>query len=63
MRLLLIEDERKDRWLHRQGLRQEGHVVDWSRNGEEGLGLALDAKLTRQSSISCWLAATAERDT
>jgi two-component system OmpR family response regulator len=26
-------------------LRQEGHVVDWSRNGEEGLGLALDAKL------------------
>jgi len=28
-----------------QGLRQEGHVVDWSRNGEEGLGLALDAKL------------------
>ena len=29
----------------RKGLRQEGHVVDWSRNGEEGLGLALDAKL------------------
>jgi DNA-binding response OmpR family regulator len=45
MRLLLIEDDEKIGGFIAQGLRQEGHVVDWSRNGEEGLGLALDAKL------------------
>ena len=45
MRLLLIEDDEKIGGFITQGLRQEGHVVDWSRNGEEGLGLALDVKL------------------
>jgi len=45
MRLLLIEDDEKIGGFIAKGLRQEGHVVDWSRNGEEGLGLALDAKL------------------
>lgn len=45
MRLLLIEDDEKIGGFIAQGLRQEGHVVDWSRNGEEGLGLALDATL------------------
>jgi two-component system OmpR family response regulator len=45
MRILLIEDDEKIGGFIVKGLRQEGHVVDWSRNGEEGLGLALDAKL------------------
>jgi two-component system OmpR family response regulator len=45
MRLLLIEDDEKIGGFIAKGLRQEGHVVDWSRNGEEGLGLALDATL------------------
>jgi two-component system OmpR family response regulator len=42
MRFLLIEDDEKIGSFIAQGLRQEGHAVDWSRNGEEGLGFALD---------------------
>jgi DNA-binding response OmpR family regulator len=41
MRFLLIEDDEKIGSFIAQGLRQEGHVIDWSRNGEEGLGFAL----------------------
>ena len=37
MRLLLVEDDEKIGGFVAQGLRQEGHVVDWGRNGEEGL--------------------------
>ena len=45
MRLLLVEDDEKIGSFIVQGLRQEGHVVDWSRNGEEGLRFAMEAKL------------------
>jgi DNA-binding response OmpR family regulator len=44
MRFLLIEDDEKIGSFIAQGLRQEGHVIDWSRNGEEGLGFALDGR-------------------
>ncbi len=37
MRLLLVEDDARVGQLVVRGLRQEGHVVDWSRDGEEGL--------------------------
>jgi DNA-binding response OmpR family regulator len=42
MRFLLIEDDEKIGSFITQGLRQEGHVIEWSRNGEEGFGFALD---------------------
>jgi DNA-binding response OmpR family regulator len=42
MRFLLIEDDEKIGRFILQGLRQEGHVVEWSRDGEEGLRFALD---------------------
>jgi DNA-binding response OmpR family regulator len=42
MRFLLIEDDEKIGSFIAQGLRQEGHVIEWSRNGEEGFGFALD---------------------
>lgn len=45
MRLLLIEDDEKIGSFIVQGLRQEGHVVDWSRNGDDGYRLALSAGL------------------
>jgi two-component system, OmpR family, response regulator len=44
MRFLLIEDDEKIGRFIVQGLRQEGHVVDWSRDGEEGLRFALEAR-------------------
>lgn len=37
MRLLLVEDDSRVGQFVVRGLRQEGHVVDWSRDGEEGL--------------------------
>ena len=42
MRFLLIEDDEKIGSFIVQGVRQEGHVIEWSRNGEEGFGFALD---------------------
>lgn len=36
-RVLLIEDDAKIGGYVEQGLRQEGHVVDWTREGREGL--------------------------
>jgi two-component system, OmpR family, response regulator len=42
MRILVIEDDDKIGQFIVHGLRQEGHVVDWSRDGEDGLALALD---------------------
>ena len=44
MRFLLIEDDEKIGRFVLQGLRQESHVVDWSRDGEEGLQRALDGR-------------------
>jgi len=43
MRVLLIEDDEKIGGFVAQGLRQEGHIVDWSREGEEGYHLAMEA--------------------
>jgi len=37
MRLLLVEDDARIGQFAVEGLEQEGHVVDWSRDGEEGL--------------------------
>lgn len=45
MRLLLVEDDEKIGSFIAQGLRQEGHVVDWSRNGNDGYQVAMDASL------------------
>jgi len=42
MRFLLVEDDDKIGRFIAQGLRQEGHVVDWSQDGEEGMAFALD---------------------
>jgi len=43
MRVLLIEDDEKIGGFIAQGLRQEGHIVDWCREGEEGYHLAMEA--------------------
>jgi len=45
MRLLLIEDDEKIGHFVLSGLRQEGHVVDWARSGDEGYQLALSLPL------------------
>ena len=37
MRILVIEDDRTTGDYIANGLREEGHVVDLSRNGREGL--------------------------
>lgn len=37
MRLLVVEDDARTGSFVVGGLRQEGHVVDWSRDGDEGL--------------------------
>ena len=37
MRLLLVEDDERIGGFAVQGLEQEGHGVDWARDGEEGL--------------------------
>ncbi len=42
MRFLLIEDDEKIGSFIAKGLRQEGHAVEWSRHGDEGLVFALD---------------------
>src|ERR1700679_798515 len=42
MRILVIEDDEKIGQFIVNGLRQACHVVDWSRDGEAGLSLALD---------------------
>jgi DNA-binding response OmpR family regulator len=42
MRILVIEDDEKIGQFIVHGLRQEGHVVDWSRDGEDGCRMALD---------------------
>ena len=39
MHVVLIEDDEKIGSFVSQGLKQEGHVVSWSRSGDEGLGL------------------------
>jgi DNA-binding response OmpR family regulator len=36
MRLLVVEDDQKIGAFVEKGLRQEGHAVDWVRNGNEG---------------------------
>jgi two-component system, OmpR family, response regulator len=40
MHLVLIEDDEKIGAFASQGLRQEGHVVSWVRDGNEGLTMA-----------------------
>ena len=43
MRILVIEDDRESAsWLVK-GLAESGHVADLAADGEEGLGLALEA--------------------
>src|SRR5207253_743693 len=37
MRVLLVEDDDKIGSFVAKGLTQEGHVVDWSRTGDDGL--------------------------
>jgi len=37
MRLLLVEDDQKIGAFVEKGLRQEGHAVDWVRDGREGV--------------------------
>jgi DNA-binding response OmpR family regulator len=39
MRLLLIEDDQKIGAFVEKGLRQEGHAVDWVRDGNEGAAI------------------------
>jgi two-component system, OmpR family, copper resistance phosphate regulon response regulator CusR len=40
MRVLLVEDDSKVGAYLEEGLRQEGFMVDWARDGDEGTGLA-----------------------
>lgn len=42
MRILVVEDEKKLAGFVRQGLEEEGHAVDISHDGEDGLEKALD---------------------
>jgi two-component system OmpR family response regulator len=42
MHVALLEDDEKIGSFVSQGLKQEGHVVSWARNGNEGLQLARD---------------------
>jgi DNA-binding response OmpR family regulator len=44
MRVLLVEDDVRIGEFVLAGLRQEGHVVEWSREGEEGLRLLTTAE-------------------
>jgi two-component system, OmpR family, response regulator len=39
MRLLLVEDDQKIGAFIEKGLRQEGHAVDWVRDGNEGVAV------------------------
>ncbi|MBC8021865.1 MAG: response regulator, partial [Burkholderiales bacterium] len=41
MRLLLVEDDSMIGEAARQGLRQEGHTVDWVRDGREAEAAAI----------------------
>jgi two-component system OmpR family response regulator len=43
MHVVLIEDDEKIGSFVSQGMKQEGHVVSWARNGDEGLALAREA--------------------
>lgn len=43
-RILLIEDDEKIGAYVEKGLRQEGHLVDWARAGDEGLALLEGAR-------------------
>lgn len=40
MRILLVEDDRKVGAFLEEGLRQEGFLVDWARDGEAAVELA-----------------------
>jgi DNA-binding response OmpR family regulator len=40
MRILLVEDDRKVGAFLEEGLRQEGFLVDWARDGDEAVELA-----------------------
>jgi heavy metal response regulator len=42
MRILVVEDEKKVAGFIKQGLEEEGYVVDTAEDGEEGLVMALD---------------------
>jgi heavy metal response regulator len=42
MRILVVEDEKKVANFIKQGLEEEGYAVDWAKDGQEGLTLALD---------------------
>jgi len=42
MRLLIVEDDQKIGAFVEKGLRQEGHAVDWVRDGKEGAAALLD---------------------
>jgi heavy metal response regulator len=42
MRLLVVEDEKKVAGFVRKGLEEEGYAVDWAKDGNEGLAMALD---------------------
>ncbi|HEX2531874.1 MAG TPA: heavy metal response regulator transcription factor [Burkholderiaceae bacterium] len=42
MRILIVEDEPKAGEYLRKGLTESGFIVDWARNGIDGLHLALD---------------------
>ena len=40
MRIFLVEDDYKVGAYLEEGLREEGFVVDWAHDGDEGIGLA-----------------------
>jgi DNA-binding response OmpR family regulator len=40
MRILLVEDDRKVGAFLEEGLRQEGFLIDWAHDGDEGVELA-----------------------
>jgi heavy metal response regulator len=42
MRILVVEDEKKVAGFIKQGLEEEGYVIDIAQDGEEGLLMALD---------------------
>ncbi len=44
MRLLLVEDEPGIANFLKQGLEEEGYIVDWASDGDEGLDLAMTGK-------------------
>ena len=50
MRILIVEDEKDLAAIIRQGLEEEGYIVDVAHDGEEGLYMAESYPMTSWSS-------------